>query len=139
MPILRPAALVFDLDGTLIDSRGDITTAANLTREGYGLPPLTLEQVVTMVGEGARLLIERALPESISRWFPRTVHTLGTDGFGRSEGREALRDFFEVDARFVVLATLVALLRDGQIEAAVVQQAMKDLNIDPEKINPMVA
>jgi len=61
--IRRPAALVFDLDGTLIDSRRDITTAVNRTREGWGLPPLALEQVVTMVGEGARLLIERALPE----------------------------------------------------------------------------
>lgn len=61
--MLRPAALVFDLDGTLIDSRQDITTAVNRTREGYGLPPLALEQVVRMVGEGARLLIERALPE----------------------------------------------------------------------------
>lgn len=57
----RPAALVFDLDGTLIDSRRDITTAINLMREGYGLPPLALEQVVTMVGEGARVLIERAV------------------------------------------------------------------------------
>jgi phosphoglycolate phosphatase len=57
----RPAALVFDLDGTLIDSRRDITTAINLMREGYGLPPLTLEQVVRMVGEGARVLIERAV------------------------------------------------------------------------------
>ncbi len=61
--MLPPAALVFDLDGTLIDSRRDITTAVNRTRAGYGLPPLALEQVVTMVGEGARLLIERALPE----------------------------------------------------------------------------
>lgn len=61
--MLRPAALVFDLDGTLIDSRRDITTAVNRTRERYGLPPLALEQVVTMVGEGARLLLERALPE----------------------------------------------------------------------------
>ena len=61
--MLRPAALVFDLDGTLIDSRRDITTAVNRTREGYGLPPLALEQVVMMVGEGARLLIERALPQ----------------------------------------------------------------------------
>lgn len=59
--MLRPAALVFDLDGTLIDSRRDITTAINRTREGFSLPPLTLEQVVTMVGEGARVLIERAL------------------------------------------------------------------------------
>ena len=58
---LRPAALVFDLDGTLIDSRRDITTAINRTRAEFGLPPLALEQVVRMVGEGARVLIERAL------------------------------------------------------------------------------
>jgi phosphoglycolate phosphatase len=57
----RPAALVFDLDGTLIDSRQDITTAINAMRAGYGLPPLSLEQVVTLVGEGARVLIERAV------------------------------------------------------------------------------
>src|SRR5947208_10536312 len=57
----RPAALVFDLDGTLIDSRRDITTAINRMRGGYGLPPLRLEQVVNMVGEGARVLIERAV------------------------------------------------------------------------------
>jgi phosphoglycolate phosphatase len=59
--MLRPAALVFDLDGTLIDSRRDITTAINRMRAERGLPPLALEQVVTMVGEGARLLVERAL------------------------------------------------------------------------------
>jgi len=65
MPLASlPAALVFDLDGTLIDSRHDITTAVNRTRERYGLPPLPLEEVVGMVGEGARLLIERAFPES---------------------------------------------------------------------------
>jgi phosphoglycolate phosphatase len=61
--MIRPAALVFDLDGTLIDSRRDITTAVNRMRAELGLPPLALEQVVTMVGEGARRLIERALPE----------------------------------------------------------------------------
>lgn len=57
----NPAAIVFDLDGTLIDSRRDITTAINRMRRELGLPPLTLDQVVTMVGEGARLLVERAL------------------------------------------------------------------------------
>ncbi len=57
----RPAALVFDLDGTLIDSRRDITTAINRMRADLCLPPLALEQVVTMVGEGVRLLVERAL------------------------------------------------------------------------------
>lgn len=62
----RPAALVFDLDGTLIDSRRDITTAINRMRADLGLPPLVLEQVVTMVGEGARLLVERALGPGFS-------------------------------------------------------------------------
>jgi phosphoglycolate phosphatase len=57
----RPAALVFDLDGTLIDSRRDITTAINRMRGELGLPPIPLAAVATMVGEGARLLVERAL------------------------------------------------------------------------------
>ena len=51
----------------------------------------------------------------ISRWLPRPLTALGTDGFGRSENREGLRDFFEVDARYVVVATLAALARDGKI------------------------
>lgn len=60
---LRPAALVFDLDGTLIDSRRDIATALNRLRSELGLPPLALEQVVTMVGEGAKVLVRRALAD----------------------------------------------------------------------------
>ncbi len=72
----RPAALVFDLDGTLIDSRRDITTAINRMREELGLPPIPLEEVVTMVGEGARLLVERALgagfpPDQVDRALAR--------------------------------------------------------------------
>jgi phosphoglycolate phosphatase len=63
----RFAALAFDLDGTLIDSRRDITTAVNRTRAELALPPIPLAAVVTMVGEGARLLVERALgPEQFS-------------------------------------------------------------------------
>lgn len=64
--MVSPEALVFDLDGTLIDSRRDITTAVNRMREEMGLPPLQLEQVVTMVGEGARKLVERALGPDFS-------------------------------------------------------------------------
>jgi phosphoglycolate phosphatase len=59
----RPGALVFDLDGTLIDSRRDITTAINLLRADLGLAPLLLEQVVEMVGEGATVLVRRALAD----------------------------------------------------------------------------
>ena len=76
------------------------------------------------------------LPDSIDRWMPRPPRSLGTDGFGRSEDRAALRDFFEVDARFITVATLSELLKEGQIEAKVVAQAIKDLGINPDKPNP---
>jgi pyruvate dehydrogenase E1 component len=79
------------------------------------------------------------LPSLIDRWLPRPLVTLGTDGFGRSESRAALRNHFEVDARFVTLATLTALAREGQIDTKVVQQAIADLGIDPDKINPAIA
>ena len=62
---------------------------------------------------------------------------LGTDGFGRSEGRASLRDFFEVDAKHIVVATLTALMRDGKIKADAVQRAIKDLGVDANKPNPM--
>jgi pyruvate dehydrogenase E1 component len=81
----------------------------------------------------------KALPHGIDRWLPRPVYSLGTDGFGRSEGRAALRDFFEVDARFVVLATLSALLREGQVEAKLVKTAIKELGIDPAKKDPAIS
>ena len=81
----------------------------------------------------------KALPDSISRWMPRPLVSLGTDGFGRSDTREALRDFFEVDARFITLATLSALARAGEIQPDVVRKAMVDLEIDPDKANPMMA
>jgi pyruvate dehydrogenase E1 component len=79
----------------------------------------------------------KALPDSISKWFPRPLMSLGTDGFGRSESRMGLRDFFEVDAKHVVLAVLYSLQKEGKIKSTVVDKAMKDLDINPEKRNPM--
>jgi pyruvate dehydrogenase E1 component len=81
----------------------------------------------------------KALPRSISQWLPGQLISLGTDGFGRSDNRAALRDFFEVDYRFITLATLVALSRKRKIKTEVVTQAMRDLEIDPEKANPKLA
>jgi pyruvate dehydrogenase E1 component len=78
----------------------------------------------------------KVLPDSIDRWMPRRVRALGTDGFGRSEDRKHLREFFEVDARFIALATLAELAKEGQIEGKVVAQAIKDFEIDTEKKNP---
>ncbi|MGH9743753.1 MAG: pyruvate dehydrogenase (acetyl-transferring), homodimeric type [Candidatus Acidiferrum sp.] len=81
----------------------------------------------------------KTLPNMISKWMPRRLASLGTDGFGRSEGRASLRDFFEVDARFITLATLHELHADGKIERSVVDKAMKELGISSEKANPVVS
>jgi pyruvate dehydrogenase E1 component len=81
----------------------------------------------------------KVLPDSIDRWMPRRLTTLGTDGFGRSEGRASLRDFFEVDAKHIVEATLDGLARDGKIEGTAVAKAIKELGINPEKPNPAIS
>src|SRR5262245_34863010 len=78
----------------------------------------------------------KILPNAIDRWLPRRVRSLGTDGFGRSEDRAGLREFFEVDARFVALATLSELTEQGQIDRRIVAQALLDFGINPEKPNP---
>jgi pyruvate dehydrogenase E1 component len=81
----------------------------------------------------------KALPDSITRWCPRPLVSLGTDGFGRSESRRALRDFFEVDARFIALAALQELARQGKLKPAAVKKAIKDLDINPEKADPAIS
>ena len=81
----------------------------------------------------------KVLPECIAQWIPGRLHALGTDGFGRSEGRKSLRDFFEVDTKHIVLATLTALAREKQIKPEVVQQAIQDLGINPDKPNPAIS
>jgi len=78
----------------------------------------------------------KVLPDAIDKWLPRPLHALGTDGFGRSENRASLREFFEVDHRYVVVATLSALVKDGSVEASVVQQAIARFGINPEKADP---
>jgi pyruvate dehydrogenase E1 component len=79
----------------------------------------------------------KVLPATVSKWIPRRIATLGTDGFGRSEGRESLRDFFEVDSRFITIAVLHELAQDGLVGEATVQNAIRDLAINPEKPNPL--
>jgi len=81
----------------------------------------------------------KALPNTIARWLPRPLIALGTDGFGRSDGRDDLRNFFEVDARHIALAALAGLAQQGQIAASVVAQAIKAFNINPEKANPLLS
>jgi pyruvate dehydrogenase E1 component len=79
----------------------------------------------------------KVLPESISRWMPRPMISLGTDGFGRSDCRTFLRDYFEVDERYITLAALYALSLNGEIEKSAVRRAIEELEIDPEKLDPI--
>jgi pyruvate dehydrogenase E1 component len=81
----------------------------------------------------------KALPDSVARWFPRPLVSLGTDGFGRSDTREALRGFFEVDARTITFAALSELAREKQVGPEILKKAMADLGIDPDKPNPMTS
>lgn len=81
----------------------------------------------------------KALPATIAKWIPGRFEILGTDGFGRSDSRAALRQFFEVDARHIALATLGALARDGKIDSQVASRAVKDLGVDPAKPDPLTS
>ena len=130
-----------------------VTSWSQLYRDGHGcdrwnmLHPLEAARapyVTQCLGDEPGVVVAasdylKALPDSLSQWLDRPLVALGTDGFGRSETREALRDFFEVDARFITLATLRALARDGEVEPTLVAQAIVDLHIDPEKADPAVS
>ena len=103
-----------------------------------------MPHITTCLGDTAGVVVVasdyvKALPDTIGRWLGRPVTSLGTDGFGRSDGRSALRDFFEVDAKHIVVATLSALAREGQVTPAAVKKAIADLGVEPDRPNPAVS
>lgn len=79
----------------------------------------------------------RSFADQIRAFIPQRYVTLGTDGYGRSDTRKQLRHFFEVDAKYIVIATLKALADEGSIENKVVEGAIKKLGINPDKPNPV--
>ena len=79
----------------------------------------------------------RNVPDQIRQWVPGRYVVLGTDGYGRSDGREALRAHFEVDRRFIVLATLRALADEGVVPRSLLAEAISALGIDVNKPNPL--
>ena len=81
----------------------------------------------------------KALPDGIRQWVPGRYEVLGTDGFGRSDTRAALRDFFEIDERYIAMAALSALHADGRLSATVLKQAAQDLHLNPDKANPRLS
>jgi pyruvate dehydrogenase E1 component len=78
----------------------------------------------------------KVVPQMVAPWVPATFVALGTDGFGRSDTRESLRAFFEIDPAHIAAATMSALARDGEVSPKQAAAAIKDLGIDPDKVDP---
>lgn len=90
-------------------------------------------------GEGPVVAVTdfmKAVPDQVGRWVPRDYVVLGTDGFGRSDSRTALRRFFETDTGHVVFATLSALVRAGELDSGVIDDAVRRYDLDPDAPNP---
>jgi pyruvate dehydrogenase E1 component len=79
----------------------------------------------------------KALPLSVGPWLEGRMTALGCDGYGRSDGRDALRRFFEVDAAHIAYAALSRLFREGSVDAETVRRAARELEIDSEIPNPI--
>jgi pyruvate dehydrogenase E1 component len=80
----------------------------------------------------------KALPDSVARWAPGEFLSLGTDGFGRSDTREALRRYFEIDAEHVAFTAMVSLLRAGKIKSEKVTAALSELGLEPEALDALL-
>ncbi len=78
----------------------------------------------------------KIVPDQLAPWLPARITSLGTDGFGRSENREYLRNFFEISANSIAAAALSRLVREGKFELEAAQRAFGELEIDPEKVDP---
>ncbi|MGQ4276611.1 pyruvate dehydrogenase (acetyl-transferring), homodimeric type [Pseudidiomarina sp. E22-M8] len=82
---------------------------------------------------------QKLYADQIRAWVPTPYRVLGTDGFGRSDSRENLRRHFEVSAEYIVVAALAELAKAGDIDSKVVAKAIKDFDIDTNKLNPLYA
>ena len=78
----------------------------------------------------------KAVPDMIKRWIPGEYITLGTDGFGRSDTRENLRKFFEINDQYIAAAAISSLLKEGKISKPKAEKALKNLDINPDAPDP---
>lgn len=146
------AATLLENDFKIAADIWSVTSFNELSREGQAvlrwnrLHPLAMQKLsyVARCLEGtegpviAATDYMRAFAEQLRGFISRTYITLGTDGFGRSDSRAALRGFFEVDRFYIVVAALTALADEGKIDKTIVAQAMKQYSIDSEKRDPML-
>ena len=80
----------------------------------------------------------KMVSEQVGPYVSGPYYCLGTDGFGRSDTREDLRSFFEVDRYYIVLTAIKALVHDGILEKTTIESALKKYKLDPEKPNPVL-
>jgi pyruvate dehydrogenase E1 component len=112
--------------------RWNLLNPRKKTRQPYISSLLAKEQGVFVAASDYM----KVLPAAVANWFPGPLHCLGTDGFGRSDSRERLRDFFEVDARYIAVAALKQLEETGTVDKGTAARAIARLKIDPDKLNP---
>jgi pyruvate dehydrogenase E1 component len=120
--------------------RRDAMAAERWNRLHPSLPP-RVPAVTEALGSGYDPVVAvtdymRAVPDQVARWIARPYVSLGTDGFGRSDARAALRSYFEVDARHLVVAALASLVRAGRAETSEVAAAIEHYDIHPEAVAP---
>jgi pyruvate dehydrogenase E1 component len=147
--VLRAQELLADKFGIASDA-WSVTSWTELRRDAIDidrwntLHPNAPEQrpyLVEQLGDEPNVVVAasdymQVLPDGLAKWIDAPVVSLGTDGFGRSDTREVLRDFFEVDARHIAFAALSALTRQEQIGSSIATAALETLGIDPERPNP---
>jgi pyruvate dehydrogenase E1 component len=127
--------------------RDDALATERTNRLHPGTPPAVAPVTAKLAGTSGPIVavtdFMKAVPDQVSRFVPitdqgrpRSFTSLGTDGFGRSDTRPALRRFFENDAGHVVVAVLAALAEEGAIDVPVVKEAIDRYEIDPEAVDP---
>jgi pyruvate dehydrogenase E1 component len=123
--LLRNDALACERHNRLV--QGDEPAVPYITRvlEGYAGPFIAATDYMKLV------------PDQVARWIPGRFVPLGTDGYGPSDTRPALRRHFEVDAEAVTVAALDALCQEGQVSSELVREAIAELGVDPSKVDPM--
>ena len=128
-----------------------LTSVNELVREGQDIDRWNMlhptkkaktSYISQQLGDGVEPIVVatdymKSYAEQMRKYVSQPFYVLGTDGFGRSDSREALRHFFEVDRYFLTISALKALADQGKIKASVVEKAIKDFGIDADKPNPL--
>ncbi len=114
------------------DAEPRIPTVSRLLSDGAAGGDLPADQMPIVAVTDYLTLV----PDQVTRWVPRPYTVLGPDGFGRSDTREALRRFFEIDETHIAIAMLTALARGGHLDSGTVVEAIRDFAIDPETTPP---